>query len=208
MKRYRRLIEPAAILLLVISAILPGWLSIAAGASALILLIALAASHFTGKKRLAVVVGLVAVLAVVFYINGQRNAKVQAGAAFEGMVEVTNRSLRPLSSPAPASWEPARRWCKSWKQGRPSGFRWMEKGRPRCAWELPRRTRRFLLRPPLTGAAQTLCWSWWRRGTVRISSGRNDLHVRIKRDTAQEPPYPNGDWYRVCQLVYSTSFSS
>lgn len=92
MKRYRRLIEPAAILLLVISAILPGWLSIAAGASALILLIALAASHFTGKKRLAVVVGLVAVLAVVFYINGQRNAKVQAGAAFEGMVEVTNRS--------------------------------------------------------------------------------------------------------------------
>ena len=92
MKQYRRLIEPAAILLLVISAILPGWLSIAAGASALILLIALAASHFTGKKRLAVVVGLVAVLAVVFYINGQRNAKVQAGAAFEGMVEVTNRS--------------------------------------------------------------------------------------------------------------------
>ena len=92
MKRYRRLIEPAAILLLVISAILPGWLSIAAGASALILLNALAASHFTGKKRLAVVVGLVAVLAVVFYINGQRNAKVQAGAAFEGMVEVTNRS--------------------------------------------------------------------------------------------------------------------
>ena len=37
MKQYRRLIEPAAILLLVISAILPGWLSIAAGASALIL---------------------------------------------------------------------------------------------------------------------------------------------------------------------------
>ena len=36
MKQYRRLIEPAAILLLVISAILPGWLSIAAGASALI----------------------------------------------------------------------------------------------------------------------------------------------------------------------------
>ena len=92
MKLYRRLIEPAAILLLVISAILPGWLSIAAGASALILLIALAASHFTGKKRLAVVVGLVAVLAVVFYINGQRNAKVQAGGVFEGMVEVTNRS--------------------------------------------------------------------------------------------------------------------
>lgn len=50
MKQYRRLIEPAAILLLVISAILPGWLSIAAGASALILLIALAASHFTGKS--------------------------------------------------------------------------------------------------------------------------------------------------------------
>ena len=92
MKLFRRLIEPAAILLLVISAILPGWLSIAAGASALILLIALAASHFTGKKRLAVVVGLVAVLAVVFYINGQRNAKVQAGGVFEGMVEVTNRS--------------------------------------------------------------------------------------------------------------------
>ena len=83
MKQYRRLIEPAAILLLVISAILPGWLSIAAGASALILLIALAASHFTGKKRLAVVVGLVAVLAVVFYINGQRNAKVQAGDVYK-----------------------------------------------------------------------------------------------------------------------------
>ncbi len=92
MKQYRRLIEPAAILLLVISAILPGWLSIAAGASALILLIALAASHFTGKKRLAVVVGLVVVLAVVFYINGQRNAKAQTGGAFEGMVEVANRS--------------------------------------------------------------------------------------------------------------------
>ena len=50
MKRYRRLIEPAAILLLVISAILPGWLSIAAGASALILLIALAASHLRVKR--------------------------------------------------------------------------------------------------------------------------------------------------------------
>lgn len=94
MNRHRRLLEPVAVILLVVSTMLSGWLSVLLAAASFILLILLAAANFTGKKRIAVVVVLVAVLGGVFAVNGHRASKARAVAesAFVGSVEVVNRS--------------------------------------------------------------------------------------------------------------------
>lgn len=100
MNKYRRLLEPAAVVMLVASAMLSGWPSILLAAASLILLILLAAANFTGRTRITVVVVLVAVLAVVFAINGRRaeKARAEADQAFAGKVEVANRSELEFTS--------------------------------------------------------------------------------------------------------------